>query len=120
MLLKMYVRYFLVADYLICVVPGICAAPGDLDLQRLRTHFESVIPAETNLSELNYVKINELAHYACVFGGSALREKAFFYQDKDSQVRALFLGFVQRLRSLPYNLWGLSVNRQFHTTFFFS
>jgi hypothetical protein len=30
--LKMYVQHFLVADYLICVIPGICAAPGDLDL----------------------------------------------------------------------------------------
>jgi hypothetical protein len=32
MLLKMYVQHFLVADSLTCVVPGICAAPGDLDL----------------------------------------------------------------------------------------
>jgi hypothetical protein len=29
--LKVYVQYFLIADYLIYVVPGICAAPGELD-----------------------------------------------------------------------------------------
>jgi hypothetical protein len=31
MTLKMYVQHFLVADYLICVVPGICTVRGDLD-----------------------------------------------------------------------------------------
>jgi len=36
--LKMYVRHFLVADYLIYIVPGICAAPGDLDAFNVSQH----------------------------------------------------------------------------------
>jgi|SRR6266850_703450 len=49
----MYVQYFFVADYLTCVVPGICAAPGDLAPFNVFGHiFRERHPS---LSELDYV-----------------------------------------------------------------
>jgi hypothetical protein len=36
--LKVYVQYFLAEDDLIYVVPGICAAPGDLDPSNVSQH----------------------------------------------------------------------------------
>jgi hypothetical protein len=77
------------------------------------THFESVVPAETNPSELDYVTKDETLHYATIVGGSWLRERAIFDEAKKSHVRSFILGFVQRLRSVRYNSWDLSVNRCF-------
>jgi hypothetical protein len=60
---------------------------------------------------------DELIHYASIFRASGLREKAIFEQDKESHTRALLVEFVQRLRSVLDNSWGLSVNRCFTPRF---
>ena len=75
----------------------------------LDSYFETIIPAEVEPSELNFVTINELCHYISVIGGSELRNKANYDKKKESQVHALLLEFLGRLRLVPSNSWGLSV-----------
>jgi hypothetical protein len=77
------------------------------------TYFENAIASEIGPLDLDHVTNTELLHYASIFGGSGLRQRAFFDQDKESQVRALLLEFLQRVRSVLHNSWGLSVNRCF-------
>ena len=109
----------------ICRPPGfalfqVYAAFRDF-LRRLSTsyptswnsYFETVIPAETNLSELDFVTINEFSHYISVIGGLELRNKANYDKNKEWQVHALLLEFLGRLESVPSNSWGLLVYQCF-------
>jgi hypothetical protein len=73
------------------------------------SYFETVIPADPNLSDLDFVTINEFNHYISVIGGLELRNKANYDKKKEWQVYALLLEFLGRLRSVPSSSWGLSV-----------
>jgi hypothetical protein len=56
-------------------------------------------------------------HYASVFHFSGLRAKAIFDEAKELLACALLVEFVQRLRSVPDNSFGLSVNHCFTSRF---
>jgi len=75
------------------------------------SYFETDIPV--NRSELDSVTINEYNHYVSVIGGLELRNKANYEDNKESQVRALLLELLGRLRLVPSNSWGLSVSQCF-------
>jgi len=80
----------------------------------LDSYFETLIPAETHLSHLDLVTINELNHYISVVGGLELRNKANYDKKKEWQVYALLLEFLGTLESVPRNSWGLSVYQYSH------
>ena len=63
---------------------------------------------------------DELHHYTSVFGVSSFRDRAIFEANKEMHIHSLLVEFVQRLRSVPGNSWGLSVNRRFTSRFRYS
>jgi hypothetical protein len=94
----MYVRYSVVADYLIFVFQLFRALVqcSTIPLTFLDSYFESVVspPAETNISELDRVTMTELTHYSSVLCGSQLRNKVNYDKNKETHVHALLLEFL--------------------------
>ncbi len=52
----------------------------------LDSYFETAIPVETNLPELDFVTSNELSHYDIIISGSGLKSKVNYDEKKEYQV----------------------------------
>jgi hypothetical protein len=75
----------------------------------LDSYFETAIPVETNLPELDFVTSNELSHYDIIISGLGLKSKANYDEKKEFQVRGLLLEFLETVRPYGRSSWGLLV-----------
>ena len=80
----------------------------------LNRYFDSSIP--TDADTLDRVTLNELGHYAHALGGSQLKIPNFVTR-KESVAHVLVLNFLEIVKSVPFNGWGLSVHRCFTSYF---
>jgi len=75
----------------------------------LDSYFETVIPGDANLSELDFVTPNELSHYSSIISGLGIKNRNNYNEKKEYQVYSLLVEFLERLRWVPRSSWGLSV-----------